>query len=985
MKHLKTGTSLGFPTSLTIGGPNALPASEPKKSRFSALLAFGSFLLMSLQLISNKADATAIPTSSFSCTQTTSPTSSCVVGAYASGWNSGTGYWEYQINTTGYTGISMTFNNQKSSAAGPTTGNVYYNIGAGDVFVQSFTVGTSCQSKTISFPSNINNLSNVIVRVKMAGATNGTATHRMPSNGGFDGTTSNCNSVVAGSVSGASSVCSGFSTTLTLGGATAGAGISYQWQSAPTASGPWTNIAGATSLSYVTPALTATTYYRATTSCSFSGLNATTSVFTETVNTVSISSITGLNADPLLVDGKDTLANATPAGLWLSSNPSVATIDELTGIITGVKGGTTIISYQVTDGGTGCTGAVTTPVNVVWPNTLALYAGTGGNSTGVIGIPGESTGNVTATGFGTASPCGSGGISGLTVSTGVTAFNAATGPYVSYVITPDAGKALNVRRIVATTRSSGTGPTKARIAYRVNGGSWIDEGRDVAQNTGAGCGANGTRWDYTDAVTGNNPTINGITGSIEVAIFPYAPGASTGTFQLNALEVYGLITSDVPCAGNPNPGTVTPSAIYICDSGSRWLTFTGDAGVNVSYQWEKSTTSPVSGFSNISGATGASYNTGMLYAPSVVYYRVTTSCNTVGSTGAATSAADTVNVNAIPSAGTITGAPAAYLNVGSSVSLGNTGGTAGGTPNYYFWRSDDTSVVSIDSATGLATAHLPGYATITLVHNVGNCYGTARDTIKAVFPNTIAAYIGMGGNSTFVDASPSVASASTLAQTGYGVAGPCSRGGMSGLTNNGVFAYNDANAHAFFELTPVATTTISNIHATLRRSSNGLQYARIAYSVNGGSWVDNGTDLDVDLDDCGYSTSDLDFPVSITVGSGDFVDFAIYAYAPGAAGGTFQINAIDIVGSGTPLKPVAVGNVEKAGNVQLYPNPAADVLNIAAGETVNVTILSIDGKKLIGQKDAKAVNISNLASGLYLIQVTDAHNNLIKTAKFTKQ
>lgn len=50
------------------------------------------------------------------------------------------------------------------------------------------------------------------------------------------------------------------STTLTVSGVVSGA--SYQWESAPSASGPWTVIPGATSPSYTTPTLTVTTYYR---------------------------------------------------------------------------------------------------------------------------------------------------------------------------------------------------------------------------------------------------------------------------------------------------------------------------------------------------------------------------------------------------------------------------------------------------------------------------------------------------------------------------------------------------------------------------------------------------------------------------------------------------------------------------------------------------------------------------------------------------
>ncbi|MFN5181609.1 MAG: GEVED domain-containing protein, partial [Bacteroidota bacterium] len=57
---------------------------------------------------------------------------------------------------------------------------------------------------------------------------------------------------------------------------------SYQWQSAPAAGGPWTNIAGATSTTLATSA-TATTFYRLVTTCSNSGLTNTTSTVSYSV------------------------------------------------------------------------------------------------------------------------------------------------------------------------------------------------------------------------------------------------------------------------------------------------------------------------------------------------------------------------------------------------------------------------------------------------------------------------------------------------------------------------------------------------------------------------------------------------------------------------------------------------------------------------------------------------------------------------------
>jgi hypothetical protein len=69
-------------------------------------------------------------------------------------------------------------------------------------------------------------------------------------------------------------------------------------------------------------------------------------------------------------------------------------------------------------------------------------------------------------------------------------------------------------------------------------------------------------------------------------------------------------------------------------------------------------------------------------------------------------------------------------------------------------------------------------------------------------------------------------------------------------------------------------------------------------------------------------------------------------------------------------------------NVSIYPNPATSVLNIDAPVKVNVAIVSMDGKVLMTAHDAKAINIVNLTSGLYMIRIYDQNDQLLKTSKF---
>jgi hypothetical protein len=105
-------------------------------------------------------------------------------------------------------------------------------------------------------------------------------------------------------------ICGGSgSTTLTLNGASSGLGISYQWQSAPTDLGPWTDF-GLNEVTANSGTITNTTWFRCMVSCSYSALSDSTSPVEVTVvatpaPVVSISPNTNVfyctNAAPVLL------------------------------------------------------------------------------------------------------------------------------------------------------------------------------------------------------------------------------------------------------------------------------------------------------------------------------------------------------------------------------------------------------------------------------------------------------------------------------------------------------------------------------------------------------------------------------------------------------------------------------------------------------------------------------------------------------------
>ncbi|PZF74019.1 DUF7948 domain-containing protein [Taibaiella soli] len=119
---------------------------------------------------------------------------------------------------------------------------------------------------------------------------------------------------------------------------------------------------------------------------------------------------------------------------------------------------------------------------------------------------------------------------------------------------------------------------------------------------------------------------------------------------------------------------------------------------------------------------------------------------------------------------------------------------------------------------------------------------------------------------------------------------------------------------------------------------------------------------------------------------------------PGATGSTYTVTqngdyTVKVTNTGGCMDSSAaytVNNVsvnevsQLAKAVIVYPNPASDVVHILAPQPVNVTITGIDGKEILHQEKATEINISPLASGLYLLHITDQNNVSVKTEKLTK-
>ena len=179
-------------------------------------------------------------------------------------------------------------------------------------------------------------------------------------------------------------------------------------------------------------------------------------------------------------------------------------------------------------------------------------------------------------------------------------------------------------------------------------------------------------------------------------------------------------------------GTTSGGATVCSGTNSTLLTLTGYTG---SIKWQSSTTSTTSGFSDIGGATAATYTATNLTA--TTYYRAVL---TNGTCAAANSDVTTVTVNPLP---TITGTLTTCI--GATTQLTGSATAAGVSP----WVSSAPAIATVNS-TGLVTGVASGTTTITY-KNSNNCSITATVTVGNTNAATLTSAAGTVNQTNYIN------------------------------------------------------------------------------------------------------------------------------------------------------------------------------------------------------------------------------------------
>lgn len=527
-----------------------------------------------------------------------------------------------------------------------------------------------------------------------------------------------CGTVVAGTlVPDTATFCNSGSTTINLVGGSVGVGINYQWQSSPDSSS-WTVISGATSSSFTTPVLTATTFYRVVQNCIYSGL-------TDSADTkVTINPLPAIAVTP---DGGSICSDGTGLSMT-ASGASTYTWSPAIGLST-ISGTTvnanppTTTSYLIT--GTDVNGCVNTHTSIVsvtmapdtfsiTPAVPALCAGSSSVMLSAIGAALPAAGPFTA----------ASGTLTLAVpdatATGVTTSQIVSGIPLGATIT-DVSIQFNIAMTydgdLSMNLTAPNGKTLNLVNRRGTGGdNFVNT---VVSSTGG-----------ITFVSSAAPFTNTYSADAALAVGPTVSPSNTSSWADLLTMMNGTWTFSVRDHASGDKATIND-----------WI-------LTINYTYNPAITwAPVTGLYTDPGATTA--YTGGTTADVFAKPATTTTYVATLSLGACTNTKSvTVNVTPLPDADTITGPSSVCL--GSSVTFTDT--ASGGT---WAVTNPRASVTSTGLVTGLATG------TDTLMYIVSNACGidTAKRVITIdVFPvaGTIVgpSSVCEGSNITLSDSSP---------------------------------------------------------------------------------------------------------------------------------------------------------------------------------------------------------------------------------------
>jgi hypothetical protein len=647
---------------------------------------------------------------------------------------------------------------------------------------------------------------------------------------------------------GTTTICVGGSATLTRGNAPP-AGVTYYWQTS--ASGTSTSIGSGATL-VVSPGTTTTYYVRPYSSSGCWG-QASSGV---TVTVVSDPSITASGSNTICTGGSASLSSSTTGGTgtlsyqWQSSPNGSSSWTNISGATSATYNPTNITSttyYRVLLSATG-SGCGTAQTNTVTVNVVADPAITTQPVGGTICTGGSITLSMAASG-GTPSLTYQWYRNGSSISGATNPSYAATTAGTYYCIASASGSGCGTAQTNTVTVTVVADPA---ITTQPVGGT-ICTGGSITLSMAASGGTPSLTYQWYrngSSISGATNTSYAATTAGTYYCIASASGSGCGTAQTNTVTVTVVADPSITASGSNT----------ICTGGSASLSSSTTGGTGtLSYQWQSSPNGS-SSWTNISGATSATYNPTNI--TSTTYYRVLLSAT---GSGCGTAQTNTVTVNVVADPAITTQPVGGTICTGGSITLSMA--ASGGTPSLtYQWYRNGSSIsgatnpsyaattagtyycIASASGSGCGTAQT-NTVTVTVVADpaittqpVGGtiCTGGSITLSMAASGGTPSLTYQWYRNGSSISGATNTSYAATTAGTYYCIASASGSGCGTAQTNTVTVTVVADPVAQTVTGTPVSGTDIclgGQVSATFSGGSGGTGTVtdNYQYSTNGGS------------------------------------------------------------------------------------------------------------------------------------------------------
>ena len=483
------------------------------------------------------------------------------------------------------------------------------------------------------------------------------------------------------------------------------------------------------------------------------GLAAGTALITYTSGTGCIrTTIVTINPLPAAITGPTTvcsgrtitLSDTTAGGLsWTSSNGAVATVNSLSGVVTGISAGTATVTYTLNTGCIATTTITVTSIPAAITGTLKTCVGA------TTSLANAMSGGIWSSSNVTVGAVNAGGVvTGIANGTTTISYTVGGGCTTTTVVT------VNLSPAISGTLAACTGTT----------------------TTLSGTGGSGT-WTSSNTAVG---TVTAVTGQVNAL----TPGTTTISYTLStgcSANIVVTVTSTITTSSGPSAicmgstGTLSntttggtwasgnPGIATVGTSNGVVTTLYSTGTVNITYVLGASgcktvktiTINPVptaiTGTMNVctgtattlSSSTGGTWSSNNIAVGTIGSISVVSGRFAALSAGTATVSYTLTNgcaksaimtVNATPNAGTITSSGGFVINTATpptSATLSSTGDPAG------TWTSNNTAVATVGAGTGVVNSTGAGVANISYTLTLGSCSARATHTVNVVAARSV--------------------------------------------------------------------------------------------------------------------------------------------------------------------------------------------------------------------------------------------------------